>query len=144
MGDLESAFKFLAEDSSDIIPLSKLKEAFREITPVHFLDSEVDAMLRRVVTTASHVNGSEEHVSLHELCKVVCQTNFQQRHGHRGGTRSSTKNVICSFQLFKDEDLQPALLARSSTAFQTETSRLELDKQLSRFHSLIRARAIQS
>lgn len=127
MGDLESAFKFLAEDNSDNIPMSKLKDAFREITPVHFSDAEVEAMLKKVLTTKSATTNGEEQVNIHEFCKVVCQANFQHHHGRQHSRESTTKSVTCSYQLFDDRN------------FQNCTSTVDLDEKLRSFHSFMKA-----
>lgn len=100
IGDLEHAFQFLAEDSHRI-PLSRLEEAFRQITPISFTDDEVRQMIRRMTCRKSQQlkpiqgkNGEDPHnlpeddhyVDLHSFCEAVCRSTFQHKGVRRRGS----------------------------------------------------------
>jgi len=83
IGDLESAFQFIA-DSANHISREKLKTAFREITPVTFTDDEINGMIERVNPD------NKPLVDIHSFCEVVSRSTFTTR--DTPSARSSTKS----------------------------------------------------
>jgi len=99
VGDLESAFRYLAGDSREC-ELSKLETAFREITPVQFSDDEVSEMFARL-----GLSSGQDKVDVRRFCEVVCQATFQHRPKVQRSTAQPTRKSSCVARMGTTKDL---------------------------------------